>query len=144
MIRKVTAEDKALYLELIDEFYHSSAVLHPIPRAHYVDSFDEMCRTGGLLEGYIIEYGEKAAGYAAVARSYSTEAGGLVVWIEEVYIRPAFQSKGLGRAFFDHMKELYPEAKRFRLEVERDNTRAIALYERLGYEVLDYVQMVQQ
>ena len=29
------------------------------------------------------------------------------------------------------------------LEVEADNTRAISLYERLGYEVLDYVQMIK-
>ena len=33
---------------------------------------------------------------------------------------------------------------RFRLEVEEDNTRAAALYERLGYKPLDYKQMIKE
>jgi len=37
----------------------------------------------------------------------------------------------------------YPAAKRFHLEVAEENTRAIGLYKKLGYEVLDYVQMVK-
>jgi ribosomal protein S18 acetylase RimI-like enzyme len=37
----------------------------------------------------------------------------------------------------------YPSAKRFRLEVSKDNTRAVGLYRSLGYEVLEYVQMVK-
>ena len=32
---------------------------------------------------------------------------------------------------------------RIRLEVEEENTRAASLYERLGYEKLDYKQMIK-
>ena len=32
---------------------------------------------------------------------------------------------------------------RLRLEVEAENTKAVSLYKRLGYEVLDYVQMIK-
>jgi ribosomal protein S18 acetylase RimI-like enzyme len=41
------------------------------------------------------------------------------------------------------MEQEYPSAKRFRLEVSKENTRAIELYRKLGYEVLEYVQMVK-
>jgi len=41
------------------------------------------------------------------------------------------------------MEKEYPAAKRFHLEVAKENTRAIDLYKKLGYEVLGYVQMVK-
>ena len=36
------------------------------------------------------------AGYALLAKTFSQEAGGLVVWLDEMYVRPAYRSKGLG------------------------------------------------
>ena len=79
-----------------------------------------------------------------IAKTFSQEAGGYVWWIEEVYIREKFRSRGLGREFFRYLEEQKgKEVTRLRLEVEEENTRAVSLYERLGYEVLDYVQMVK-
>ena len=50
----------------------------------------------------------------------------------------------LGREFFSYIEEKNSgKAARLRLEVEEDNTRAISLYKRLGYEMLDYKQMVK-
>ena len=37
-----------------------------------------------------------------------------------------------------------PGVTRFRLEVEPDNIRAAALYERMGYKYLGYRQMVKE
>ena len=37
----------------------------------------------------------------------------------------------------------FPDVRRFRLEVTRCNERAISLYRRLGYEELDYIQMIK-
>ena len=53
-----------------------------------------------------------------------------------------YRSKGLGSEFFAYMEAHREEGvTRFRLEIEDDNTRAKALYEKLGYQVLDYRQM---
>ena len=47
----------------------------------------------------------------------------------------------MGTQFFEFMKENIPAA-RYRIEVEEDNAKAKALYERMGFEVLPYIQMV--
>ena len=144
MIRKMTESDRDLYIEMAEEFYHSDAVLHPIPRAHFEKTAEEALKSGTYAEIYLLEYEGKTAGYGLTARTVSQEAGGQVLWIEELYIREAFRSRGLGREFFSYLEENNKGVlSRLRLEVEADNTRAISLYERLGYEVLDYVQMIK-
>ena len=144
MKRKLTQNDRQLYITMAKEFYHSDAVLHPIPEAHFERTADEAMRSDTYAEIYLFEYEGETAGYGLTAKTFSQEAGGYVWWIEEVYIREQFRSRGLGREFFQYRERSKgQEAARLRLEVEAGNTRAVSLYERLGYEVLDYVQMVK-
>lgn len=141
MIRPIQEKDRALYLALADEFYHSDAVLHPVPPAYLEAAFAEMTRSDVYLQGYILEHEGETAGYAVLAKMFSCEAGGLCVWIEEIYIRAAFRGKGLGGEFLRFCKAI-PDVKRLRLEIEESNTAADALYRRNGFQPLDYAQRV--
>ena len=47
MIRPITAQDRALYLSLMDEFYHSPAVLHPVRADYFERAVDEMLARDG-------------------------------------------------------------------------------------------------
>lgn len=144
MIRKLTADDKEIYIGMAEEFYHSDAVLAPIPRTFIERTVEEALRSDTYAEIFLFEYEGEAAGYALIAKTFSQEAGGMVWWIEEVYIRELFRSKGLGREFFEYIENHMDEGvARLRLEVEEENIRAVSLYERLGYKVLDYMQMVK-
>ena len=88
--------------------------------------------------------GERVA-YFLLAVTYCTECGGIVIWGEEMYVKPEFRSHGIGREFFSYVENEYKDvAKRFRLEVTEENTRAAALYEKLGYGHLDYLQMIKE
>lgn len=144
MVRKMTENDRKLYVEMAEEFYSSDAVLHPVPRSYFEKTADEALRSDTYAEIYLLEHEGKPAGYGLTARTFSQEAGGQVLWIEELYIRSEFRSKGLGREFFSWLEEKNRgRVARLRLEVEEENCRAISLYERLGYKVLDYVQMIK-
>lgn len=143
MIRFVTRDDREEFLKLTREFYASDAVLHDVPDDYHTAAFEEMMRSRTYLCGYLMECDGAIVGYGLTARSYSHEAGGPVVWLEELYIRPKFRSRGLGSEFFRRVAAENPDARRFRLEVEPDNLRAIELYERLGYEALAYAQMIR-
>ena len=70
-------------------------------------------------------------------------ARGMVVWVEELYLAPACRGKGYGGKVLQFLKTEYAgRAARIRLEVTAANPRARALYEREGFTVLNYTQMV--
>lgn len=48
MIRPITSGEREIYLELCREFYHSPAVLHPVPEAHFARTFDRILAAAPL------------------------------------------------------------------------------------------------
>ena len=144
MIRPITAADRESYLAMCREFYSGDAVLHPVPEEYFQRTFDALMDHTPFAAAYLIEQDGETAGYALLAKSFSQEAGGIVIWIEELYIRPQFQGQGLGTAFFRFLEAQNDgTVKRYRLEYEPDNVRGAALYRRLGFTPLPYGQMIK-
>lgn len=145
MIRRICREDRETYITLVREFYRAGVTLEVIDNKNIEITFDELMRSDVYAEGYMIEYEEKTAGFALLAKTFSQEAGGLVIWLEELYIRPEYRSKGLGSEFFEYLeKNADSRIKRIRLEVEKENTRVVKLYEKLGFKWFAYDQMVKE
>ena len=143
--RPITAADETDFYTMAEEFYHSDAVLHPIPAEYHRRAFAEMMRSGEYLSGYIFTGGDNTAGFAVTNRMMQHEAGGVMVWVEELYIRPAYRGQGLGSRFLAWLEEqLRGDAVMLRLETEPENERAQELYYRLGYENLNYLQMIKR
>lgn len=141
--RKLTAEDANVFYEMCEEFFHSSAVLHPVPSKHHIATLQEILRSDQYLLGYLLEADDQPAGFAVLNKMMQQEAGGLVIWVECLYVRPQFRSHGLGRQFLQFIAaEWKGKAKQLRLEVEPENKRAASLYQKMGYQVLPYQQMI--
>ena len=143
MIRKIRKEDNEIFLKLSSEFYNSEATLEPIPSENHIKTFEELIRSQDYLECFIFEHEDQIAGYGLISKTFSQESGGIVVWVEELYIIEQFRCFGLGTEFFKHLEDKIP-ATRYRLEIEEKNKRAKKLYNKLGYEILPYVQMVKE
>ena len=104
-----------------------------------------MMRSQDYVKAYILEKDGQAAGYGLTSYTFSQEAGGKAVWLEELYIRPQFRCHGLGKEFFAYVDEqIAPKVMRLRLEIEPDNLRAKKLYLAMGYEDLPYAQMIKE
>ena len=145
MVRKVTPQDKEMYLSLTEKFYQSDAVSHNIPLENRLKTWDEIMRSDEYADCYFVIKDGDVAGYMLLAYTFSQEAGGKTTWIEEIYILPEFRSKGLGSEFFEFIKaEIEPDCARLRLEVEADNIRAKKLYKSLGFKQLEYEQMIRE
>ena len=142
MFQPLTPAHRADYLALVQAFYGSDAVDHPIPLSHAEATFDAIAHGSPFLAGYLFLHAGQAAGYALLMKTWSQEAGGLVVWLDELYIAPAFQGHGLGSAFLRALPDLFPTAAAFRLEVTPCNQGARNLYSRMGYAPLGYEQMI--
>lgn len=142
-IRFLRESDRAEYVAMAAEFYASPAVAHPVDAAHFERAFDEMLRSRERAVGLIIEKDGAIAGYVVLVRFYSQEAGGEVIWIDEIYVRERFRAVGLGHAAFERIFELFPDAVAFRLEVEPENRRAWQLYKSLGFAPMEYASMIK-
>ena len=137
-IRKIKREDRAAYVAMARDFYSSPAVLENIPEKNITDSFESFLAGTPYGDAFILEDDGQTVGYGVLAYTYSQEAGGKVVWIEEIYIKENFRGGGFGSRFIDYVLNNIP-AKRYRLETEPENEKAAALYRRKGFERFDYV-----
>lgn len=146
IIRKMQRQDTEEVISMMRAFYNSPAVLHKaedgVLRKDIADCVsDEM----PFIEGYVFEEQDKIVGYAMLAKSYSTEYGGVCIWIEDLYMKPDWRGHGIGSKFFAFLEETYcDDCVRFRLEAEAGNTRAIEVYKKTGYEILPYVELTKE
>ena len=136
MIRKFVPEDREDYIRFSTEFYNSSAVDKPVPREHFEQGFDEMMRSDVYVQGYMLVCDGNNVGYCVTMKTYSVEAGGITIWIDELFVLEEYRSKGLGRELFKYIEE--NGDKKLRREVELENGRAISLYKKMGFEPAPY------
>lgn len=141
-IRPMTAQDKACVYEMMRTFYSSPAVFTDGSDEIFLNDIDGCIHNPQYLEGYIIESGDEVQGYAMIAKSFSTEFGKPCIWIEDIYFKESCRGLGLGKQFFDFITKKHTNCI-FRLEVEKENTRALALYEKCGFTTLPYMEMIK-
>lgn len=138
-------EDRGLFCTLADEFYHSGAALHAVPKENFSRTFDAAAGNSPYVVGLILELDGRPAGYSLLLPTYSNEAGGMVLWIDELYVRPEFRGRGLGRELLRYVCSGHGgKASAVRLEVTRSNRRAADLYRSEGFQDLDYAQMLKK
>ena len=144
-LRFLNAGDRDLFLTMMDAFYHTPGVLHSIPLAYGEETFRRIMARDPYVNAYLICFSRQTAGYCLLSHTYSNEAGGMTVWIEEVYVAPEFRGHRLAEKALHEILALYKElASRYRLEVTAENTGAKKIYQRLGFQMLDYQQMIKE
>ena len=145
MFRPIAPADRETIIGLMKEFYTSPAVLHPVPEENFGKTVDLVLSGSPYADLFLFELDGQTAGYALTAKTYSNEAGGLVVWLEEAYILPDFRGRGLGGRFLDYLADEYPQpVARLRLEVSEGNDGAMRLYRRAGFKPFEYRQMIRE
>ena len=71
----------------------------------------------------------------------STAEGGLSTLVEDVVILPAWQAQGTGKRLMEAVAEwsAFQGATRIQLLADRNNTRALGFYNRIGYRPTDLI-----
>lgn len=141
-IVKMNSEHYDAVFKMTKDFYSSDAVDHEIPDINIKNTINNALTDGNLFDGYVFSENNEIIGFAYVTQYFETEVGGMCVMILDLYIKENFRRHGYGTAFFEFVFEKYKSAKRFRLEVAKDNIRAIGAYKKLGFKDLSYNQMV--
>lgn len=143
-IRRMEEKDRREVLEMMRPFYSSEAVSTNGSEEIFNADIDNCICGNPYLEGYVFEDDDNAIqGYAMLAKSFSTEFGKPCMWIEDIYVKEAYRGLGIGSLFLHFIEEKHPHSL-FRLEVEAENTRAVHVYKKCGYDVLPYMEMKKE
>jgi GNAT superfamily N-acetyltransferase len=132
-VRAASEEDAPLILSFIKEL------------AEYERLSQEVVATEDALQKWLFgehpvaevvigEVGEEPAGFALFFHSFSTFLGRPGIYLEDLYVRPEFRGRGIGRALLVHLAGLAMERGCGRLEwsVLDWNEPAIGFYRGIG------------
>ena len=132
-IRPATEDDVPLILSLIRELAEYERLSHEVVATEDLlreSLFGE--RRGA--EVLVACFKGAPAGFALFFHSFSTFLGQPGIYLEDLYVKPEFRGKGIGRALLTHLARLAKERGCGRLEwsVLDWNKRAIKLYKGIG------------
>lgn len=124
-------------LRMIEEFYREEQI--PFVSETSRAALLQLLEDPSLGRIWLLEFDGQIAGYMAAIFGYILEFGGRQTFLDELFVSPAFQGKGIGSAALQFLEEESRQsgARVLRLEVTRSNSRALALYERRGFELHD-------
>ncbi|MDE7330392.1 MAG: GNAT family N-acetyltransferase [Clostridia bacterium] len=141
-VRRMKKGDERDYFAMSNDFY-SSGVTNSLISDEGRKKFWKEIMLGEIVKGYFMTFNGDVAGYAVCCLSASQEACGRLLWLDELYIKPEFRGKGIGTEFFKFI-ENSDEYEYVRLEVERENARALKLYTSLGYADAKYLSLYKK
>jgi GNAT superfamily N-acetyltransferase len=137
-IRPAAAADAQLIFDFIVELAVYEKAKHEV-----VTSVGEITETlfgvNSKARALICSIDGKPAGYAVYFYNYSTWLGRNGIWLEDVYVTPAYRGKGAGKALLKHVAGIAVKENcgRFEWSVLNWNTPSIEFYESLGAKPLD-------
>jgi GNAT superfamily N-acetyltransferase len=137
-IRGATADDLPVILAFIQELADYEHL------SHLVTATEEGLR-GSLFgaqpgaEVVLAHEGSEPAGFAVFFHNFSTFLGVRGLWLEDLFVRPAFRGRGYGKALLLHVARIACERGCGRLEwaVLDWNEPSIRFYKSLGAQPLD-------
>lgn len=145
-IRPMEQKDTETVLSFMLPFYASEAVIEKAPESVLRQDIADCVGECPFIYGFVFEEENGSlSGYCMTALSYTTEFGGICVWIEDLYLAPGFRGKGYGPQMLQYVEDRYRgKAVRLRLEAEPENERAVAAYRKFGFAELPYMQMTKE
>lgn len=96
-IRSIEAADREFFIDRCHAFYKTPACDHEIPQQNAERTFELLLHGTPYADCLIAEdeNGQPCA-YCLLALTWSNEAGGLCVWLEEIMVDDERRGKGIG------------------------------------------------
>jgi GNAT superfamily N-acetyltransferase len=107
----------------------------PIERADLAFAAEGILRVAERGFVLLAVAGERAVGIACVSFSWTVERGGMVAWLDELYVVPARREHGIGNELLGRViaAATAEGCRTVELEVETSHARAEHLYRRHGF-----------
>jgi GNAT superfamily N-acetyltransferase len=132
-IRPATREDAPVIASLVRELADYEKLLHEA-KATPADFLREMEATNPVIHVLIAEWNGEPAGFALYFFNFSTFVGRTGLYLEDLFVRPALRSHGIGRGLLRALARVARERNCGRMEwaVLDWNEPALRFYQTLG------------
>ncbi|WP_312765909.1 GNAT family N-acetyltransferase [Epilithonimonas sp.] len=133
-VLKAEISDISKLSQMMKDFY--SIDLYPFDEIKTKDNFDKFINNENYGNCFKIVFEGEIAGYIILAKYFSFEFGGEILFLDELFVKPEFQGKSLGKKALEFVKN-YSIENNFKvvlLEIENHNERAKKLYEHYGFQ----------
>lgn len=135
-VRTAGERDLAAVRTLLVETWHATydAIHGPARVTEITDDWHSIGSLRSRLtrphsEFLVADDGKRIGGMAFAA----VTADAKVILLNQIYVHPDLQRRGIGRAPLEEIEASFPEARMLRVEVEEANGGAIAFYRSTGF-----------
>ncbi len=119
---------------MMRSLYEEDQPAHPVDTSAFPATVEHlmMCPSAGQI--VLIFQGCQLRGYAILIPYWSNEFGGVLLFVDELFVQDGSRNQGIGRRFFRYLEQERPFAGvALALEVNPNNRRAHRLYESMGF-----------
>jgi diamine N-acetyltransferase len=137
-IHRARPEESGLIFSLLRELAEYEKLTHEVV-ATESGIAEALFGNNPILFCEIAEWDGKSAGFAVWFFNFPTFAGRRGIYLEDLFVRPAFRGRGIGKALLVHLAKLCVENDWSRLQwsVLDWNTPSIEFYKSLGADMMD-------
>jgi len=130
--------DAGLIVALVRELAEYERLLDQVVLTE-ADVLRDLFGPRAYAEAVVARAGGEAVGFALWFHNYSTFAGRPGLYLEDLFVRPAFRGRGYGEALLRHLARVALDrgCARFEWSVLDWNEPAIAFYRKLGAVPMD-------
>jgi GNAT superfamily N-acetyltransferase len=136
-LRAATADDAPALVGLIRELAEFEQLTHLVVVT--ADSLaHQLFGPRPAAEAVVVEHAGAIVGFALFFTNFSTFLGRPGLYLEDLYVQPAYRGQGLGRRLLRHLGSLAVErgCGRFEWSVLDWNANAIRFYQGMGADVM--------
>ena len=143
-IRPATERDAPIILDMIKALADYEKLAHAVTATEQTIR-DSLFGAQPAAEVLIASVGGEPAGFALFFHNYSTFLGRRGLYLEDLFVKPAYRGHGIGRALLEHLARLASDRRcgRFEWSVLDWNEPAIRFYEKLGASILHEWKLVR-
>ncbi|WP_248876885.1 GNAT family N-acetyltransferase [Epilithonimonas zeae] len=133
-ILKANISDIPELCEMMKDFY--AIDLYSFAEKLTTDNFVKFINNDNYGNCFKVVFEGEIAGYIILAKYFSFEFGGEILFLDELFVKPEFQGKSLGKKALEFVKDFSVENnfKIVLLEIENHNEKAKKLYEHYGFQ----------
>jgi ribosomal protein S18 acetylase RimI-like enzyme len=134
IFRPMLKEEQEVVASMIKDLYKSLQA----PESYMNDqkiyaTFSHLSTQPENLTLEVFEQDEKIVGYALLFSFWSNEYGGMILNVDELYLKPEYRSNGISTLYFSRLITQKDKYVAMTLEVLPENEKAYALYKRIGF-----------